>query len=195
MMRSDIIRALVILIIMLCLSLQFFSSEAFAADSSGHWRPTFDLVMRWLNFGILVFLLIKFGKNPLMNLLRQRKEELQREIIRAEEQRQEAEAKVKEANRQLDESIARLEEIKDKIIKQGEIKKQKIIQDARLESKIILEESKRRIDTQVLNAKKMFQAEMVDEAMKIVFQKLPRHITQEDNQKFLDQFLSRVLSE
>jgi len=195
MTRSDIIRALVILVIILYLGLQFFPSEAFAADSSGDWRSTFDLVMRWLNFGILVFLLIKFGKNPLMNLLRQRKQELQREIKWAEEQRQEAEAKVKEANRQLDESIARLEEIKEKIIKQGEIIKQKIIQDAQAESKIILEEAKRRIDTQALSARKMCQAEMIDEAMKIVLQKLPQQITEEDNQKFLDQFLFRVLSE
>jgi hypothetical protein len=41
----------------------------------------------------------------------------------------------------------------------------------------------------------MFQAEMVDEAMQTVFEKLPQHITQADNQKFLDQYLTQVSSE
>jgi hypothetical protein len=41
----------------------------------------------------------------------------------------------------------------------------------------------------------MFQAEMIDEAMKTVFEKLPQHITQADNQKFLDQYLTQVSSD
>ena len=88
------------------------TSGAFAADGSNQWRPTYDLVMRWLNFGILVFLLIKFGKKPLLSLLHKRKEELQREINRAEEQRNKAETKIKEVHTLLDGSVVRLEEKK-----------------------------------------------------------------------------------
>jgi F-type H+-transporting ATPase subunit b len=172
-----------------------FPHQALAADNSNQWRPTYDLIMRYLNFGILLFLLIKFGKKPLMNLLRQRKEELQKEINRAEEKKKEAKANVAKVHRQLDESAARLEEIKQKIIKQGEIKKQRIIENAQQESKILLQEANRRIDSQILNAKKRLQAQMIDEAMAIVFKKLPRQITEEDNQKFLDQYLTRVSSE
>ena len=158
-------------------------------------RPTYDRVMRWLNFGILAFLLVIFSKNPLMNMLRQRKAELQREIKRAEEQRKNAETKANEVRQQLDESVAHLEEIKQKIIKQGETRKKEIIQEARAESKILLMEAKRRIDNQILSTKKMFQAELIDEAMKTVFEKLPQHVTQADNQKFLDQYLTQVSSD
>jgi F-type H+-transporting ATPase subunit b len=193
--RLHIIWAAVLLAIAVTISLPLFPHEALAADSSNQWRPAYDLIMRYLNFGILLFLLIKFGKKPLVNFLRQRKEELQKEINRAEEKKKEAEANVAKVHRQLDESAARLEEIKQKIIKQGEIKKQRIIENAQQESKILLQEAKRRIDSQVLNARKRLQAQMIDEAMAIVFKKLPRQITEEDNQKFLDQYLTRVLSE
>jgi F-type H+-transporting ATPase subunit b len=195
MKRSKMIKASLVLAFALCLSVLFFTSETLAADNSANWRPTYDLVMRWLNFVILAFLLVKFGKNPLMNMLRQRKEELQREIKRAEEQRKNAEAKANEARQQLDEGVARLEEIKQKIIKQGETRKKEIIQEAQAESRILLMEAKRRIDNQILSTKKMFKAKMIDEAMKTVFEKLPQHITQADNQKFLDQYLTQTLSE
>jgi F-type H+-transporting ATPase subunit b len=169
MKHSKMIKASLVLSFALCLSLLFFASETLAADNSGHWRPTYDLVMRWLNFVILAFLLVKFGKNPLMKVLRQRKEELQREIKRAEEQRKNAEAKANEVRLQLDERIAHLEEIKQRIMKQGETRKKEIIQEARAESKILLMEAKRRIDNQILSTKKMFQAEMFGSSKAGVF--------------------------
>ena len=192
---SKVIKASLVLAVALGMSLLFFTSETLAADFSGNWRSTYDYVMRWLNFVILAFLLVKFGKNPLMNVLRQRKQELQREIKRAEEQRKNAEAQANEARQQLEESGAHLEEVKQRIIRQGETRKNEIIQGAQAESKILLIEAKRRIDTQILSAKKMFQAEMIDEAMKTVFEKLPQYINPTDNQKFLDQYLRQVSSD
>ncbi len=192
---SAIIKTLAIFAMTAGMGLLVFTSEALAVGSAGDWRPTYDLVMRWLNFIILVFLLIKFGKNPLMNLLRQRKEELQREINRAEEKRNKAQAKVKEVNKLLDESVVRLEDRKEKIIKQGENRKQEIIRDGQKESKLLLQESERKLYAQFLSAKKTFQAEMIDEAMKIVFKKLPPQISDEDNQKLLNQYFARVSSE
>ena len=40
------------------LSLHLLGPEAFAAEKTNNWRPTYDLVMRWVNFGIIVFLYI-----------------------------------------------------------------------------------------------------------------------------------------
>jgi F-type H+-transporting ATPase subunit b len=195
MKRSRLIKASWVLALVLVLGFVGFIPEVLAADAAGSWRSKYDLVMRYLNFLILAFVLIKFGKNPLMNALRQRKEEIQKEIKKAEEQRKEAEAKANELRRQLEENVAQLEQIKQKIINRGETRKKEIIQEARAESKILLLEAKRRIDSQIISTKKMFQAEMVDEAMKTVFEKLPQHITQADNQKFLDQYITQISSE
>ena len=126
MKGPNLIKTFSILVMATGMGLLVFTSEALAAGSAGDWRPTYDLVMRWLNFLILVFLLIKFGKNPLMNLLSQRKGELQREISRVEEQRDKAQAKVNEAHKLLDESVVRLKDRKEKIIKQGENRKKEI---------------------------------------------------------------------
>ncbi len=195
MKGPNLIKTFSLLVMATGMGLLVFTSEALAAGSAGDWRPTYDLVMRWLNFIILVFLLIKFGKNPLMNLLSQRKGELQREISRVEEQRDKAQAKVKEVYTLLDESAERLEYIKEKIVKRGENRKKEIIRDGQKESKFLLQESERKLYAQFLSAKKTFQAEMVDEAMQVVFKKLPPQISDEDNQKLLNQYFARVSSE
>ncbi len=181
--------------------------NAFAADGSNAWRPTYDLIMRWVNrptydlimrwvnFVILAFILVKFGKGPLLNMLGQQKKDLQKEISLAEKQKNKAEGKVQEIREQFDASSERFEEIKKRIIQQGENKKKEMIENAQKESRILIQEAKRRMDTQILSGQKAFQAEMVEEAMKIVFQKLPQYFTEKDNQKLIERYLTQVSSE
>ena len=167
----------------------FSGYEALAAEGANQWRHTYDLVMMWINFLILAFLLVKFGRKPLMGFLLGRREELVQEIERIEAEKQEADAKVADALKQIDESQIRLERIKERIIKEGENKKQTIIENAQLESKILLEEAQRKIDNLFIEAKKKYRDEMIDKAMEIVFEKLPLEITDQDNQRFNKQFL------
>jgi len=169
--------------------------NAFAADGSNAWRPTYDLIMRWVNFVILAFILVKFGKGPLLNMLGQRKKDLQKEISLAEKQKNGAKDKLQKIREQLDASSERFEEIKKRIIQQGENKKKEMIENAQKESRILIQEAKRRMDTQILSVQKAFQAEMVDEAMKIVFQKLPRYFSEKDNQKLIELYLTQVSPE
>ena len=180
------------LLIPIAAVLHFSGYEALAADGANHWRHTYDLVMMWVNFLILAFLLVKFGRKPLMGFLHGRREELAQEIERIEAERKEADAKVADALKQLGESEIRLERIKGRIIKEGEKKKQTIIENAQQESKILLEEAQRKIGNLFVDAKKKYRDEMIDKAMEIVFEKLPLEITDQDNQRLLKQFLMRA---
>ena len=166
--------------------------NAYAADGSNAWRPTYDLIMRWVNFVILAFILVKFGKGPLLNMLGQQKKDLQKEINLAEKHKNEAEGKVQEIRQQLDESSERFEEIKKRIIQQGENKKKEMIENAKKEGSILIQEAKRRMDTQILSVHKAFQAEMVEKTITIVFQKLPQHVTEKDNQKRFENYLTQI---
>jgi F-type H+-transporting ATPase subunit b len=194
MKRLNFMMRLLFLAIAVTMSLHFFRSEALATENTSHWRSIYDLVLMYLNFAIFAFLLVKFGKKPLMNFLRQRKEQIEREVKRVEEERDRANQQVKETLKQIEESKDRFAEIKEKIIKHGEKKKQEIIQDAMQESKILLSEAKRRIDNQILKAKDQFQAELVDAAVATALERLPGEITAKDNQRFLDQYITSTNS-
>ncbi|MGD2028362.1 MAG: ATP synthase F0 subunit B [Desulfobacterales bacterium] len=174
------------------LSLHFWGYEAFAAEKSSSWRPIYDLILRWINFGIIVFLVIKYLKTPIMNFLRGQKEKLAQEIKRLEDKKQGISENIEETLKTIDESEVRFAELKERIVYQGEKKKEAIIQTAQKQSKIMLEDAKRRIDTYFIQAKTKFRAELIDRAIDLAMEKLPKEITAEDNEKLTSEYLTLV---
>ncbi len=174
----------------LVIGIHLLGTEASAADNPDNWRPVFDLVMRWLNFGIIVFIIVKYARRPIRDFLLSRREEVAREIERIAEKKEEAEKKIQAANRMLNESEMRFAKIKERILREGEKNRQKIIEDAQRESKILLESTTKKIETQLIDAKRAFKSELVDTAISLAMKRLPDEITTEDNQKFTNQFLA-----
>jgi F-type H+-transporting ATPase subunit b len=177
-------------ILAVVIGILLLGTEASAADNSGDWRPVFDLVMRWLNFGIIVFILVKYARTPIKDFLLSRRAEVAREIEMVEEKKEEANKKIQDAARMLDESEVRFTRVKERIIQEGETKKQKLIEDAQQESKILLESTMKKIQSQLLDAKRAFKSELVDTAISLAMKRLPDEITSEDNQNFTNQFLA-----
>ena len=182
-------------LIAMVLSLNFLGHDALAAEKTSGWRPMYDLILRWLNFGIIAFVIVKYGKTPIMNFLRGQKDKLAQEINRLENEKEDAKAKIKETLKAVDESETRFSELKDRIIQQGEKKKLEIIASAQNQSKMMLEDAKRRVDTHFLQAKNEFRAELIDRAMDMAMERLPKEITPDDNDKFTRLFLESSLTE
>jgi F-type H+-transporting ATPase subunit b len=174
------------------LTLHVFGHDAFAAEKASTWRPTYDLIFRWINFGIIVFLVVKYGKTPIMNFLRGQKEKLAQEIKRLEDKKQGISANIEETLKTIDESEVRFAELKERIVRQGEKKKEVIIQTAQNQSKTMLEDAKRRIDTHFIQAKNKFKAEMIDRAIDLAMERLTKEITTEDNEKLTIEYLTLV---
>jgi len=178
------------LILAVVIGILLLGTEASAANNSDDWRPVFDLVMRWLNFGIIVFILVKYARTPIKDFLLSRREEVAREIEIVEEKKEAANKKIQDAVRMLDESEVRFARVKERIIQEGESKKQKLIEDAKQESKILLESTRKKIENQLLDAQRAFKSELVDTAISLAMKRLPDEITTEDDQNFTNQFLA-----
>ena len=174
--------------------LHLASAEAFAADGPDGWRPIFDLVMRWVNFLILAFLLIKFTRLPIKNFLAGKKEDIAREIEVLETEKEKMLQKIDENRKQIENSKARLEQLKETIIAQGEKNKIQIIEDAERESKILMESAKKKIESRIFDAQRTIRGELVDEAIELALKKLTESITDQDNQKFIDAFIKSAAS-
>jgi len=169
--------------------LHLSSFEALAADSANDWRPMFDLVMRWVNFLILAFLLIKFSRLPIKSFLASKKEDIASEIEELESAKEQMLLKIDESRQQIENSKERLSKLKKSIIAQGEKNKIKLIEDAERESKILLESAKQKIESRISDAREVIKLELVDLAIALAIQKLPDTITDQDNQKFIDAYL------
>jgi F-type H+-transporting ATPase subunit b len=179
-------------IVLSLVCLHLLGLEAIAAEGQDSWRPLFDEIMRWLNFAILAFLLIKFGRVPIKNFFKTRKEEMVSEIKTLENEKQEALREIDKNLKLLEDSGERFEALKERIVAQGEKNKQKIIEDAKQESKALLEGAKQKIDSQIVEARNKLKKELIDSAIAIAMERLPAEMTAEDNQKWVDRFLSNT---
>ncbi len=168
--------------------------EVLAADNSGDWRPLFDLVMRWVNFLILAFLLIKFSRAPIKKFLEGKKQDIAEVIGGLEDEKEEMLRQIEASKKQLEDNRERLSALKERIVDQGKKTRQEIIESAERESKLMLTSARLKIDNQITEARQLLKSELVDAAITLAAQLLPEKITEEDNQKFIDAFMSRASS-
>jgi len=169
------------------LFLHFSAFNAFASENT--WRPTYDLVLKWVNFFIMVFLIVKFGGKPLMDFLKGRKEQISSELRHLETEREIISVKINEAMKTLDESETRFAQIKENIVKQGEAKKAEIISEASKESIMLIEKAKQSAEYQLLKAKEKLRTDMIDQAFEIALEKIPKVITDQDKKNLVDYYI------
>ncbi len=165
---------------------------ATAADGTGDWRTTFDLVMRWVNFLVLAAVLVKFTRLPLKSFLAGKQAEVGRQIDALESEKAQVVRQIEENRRQLENSRERLAELNNKIVAQGEKNRLAIIAAAEHESGLMLTAAKLRIENRINDARKALHAELVDAAVDLALQRLPENITDRDNDTFVDVFLKSV---
>jgi F-type H+-transporting ATPase subunit b len=173
--------------------IHILGSDVLAAEESSGGRKTWDEVMLWLNAAILFGVMIKFGGPPIMGFLRGQRQDVAREIKQVEEEKEKITAKIQETFKTLDESEARFADMKQRIINQGEKRKQEIIEEAIRQSQLMMDTAKRKLESQILQAKSTFKSEMVDVAVDLASEKLPKQITDADNQRFVDDYLSKAV--
>lgn len=171
------------------LSLHLLGSDAYAAEKTSNWRPVYDMIMRWVNFGIIVFLVYRYARKPIMNFLRGQKDKVADEIKELETRRDEMVAKIDQTQKVIEESDVRFAKLKERIIQQGERKKAEIIESAQSHGKAMIADATRRIDTHFLQAKNTLKSELIDKAIEMALEKLPAQITPEDNENFTRDFL------
>ena len=100
------------------------ANDVWAAASGADWRPIYDLAMRWVNFIILAFILVKFGRAPLKNFLQHRQADIASQIEDLEQEKAAVLAEVDQNLKALDASQERFESMKTRIMRQGEKRKQ-----------------------------------------------------------------------
>jgi len=174
------------------MSVLLFPQGALAADPE--WRPTYDVAMRWINFIILVAVIVKYAREPIKDFLKLRKEEVVAQIDELDEEKTRILDEIKSVKQQGVENQARFKELKARLIAQGENRKKQIIDQAKQQSVIMLEETRRKMENRILQAKASLKMELLDIAMAQAVKKLPELITERDNQYFLDDYMRNLES-
>jgi F-type H+-transporting ATPase subunit b len=163
-----------------------------AMASSPEWRPTYDVVMKYVNFGILAAVIYRYGREPIKNFLKQQQGDVVAQIDALEGEKNRVIEEIKAAQSQAAENRERLEEMKARLISQGESEKQQIIEQAQQQSATMIEAAEKKMDFKIVQAHKQIKHELANLAFEQALLRLPQIMTDSDNQHLVDIYMERL---
>lgn len=163
-----------------------------AADGSAPWRATYDTVMMWVNFVILVALLVKLLRNPLRQFLSDQADEITRELDTMAAKKDAAEQGLADTRARIEKQAQKMEKVRDLILDQGQREKETLIANARSQARTMLNNAQQRAENRVREAGHTLKTEMVDAAFAIAHQKLPTLVQPRDQQRWLKRALKAL---
>jgi F-type H+-transporting ATPase subunit b len=146
--------------------------------------------MLWINFGILVFLFLKYAKKPLIGFLRGESKKIKEEITDVETQLDKAKTIMESEVINLKDLEGRIQEIRGNIVEIAQREREKTIEQARITANRMMEDVNKESEYKIELAKKTIQDEMMDFAISIVKERLEKGLKPEDDEKLINEFLS-----
>ncbi len=194
--NSSLVTRHSLLILASCIMYLASVSIAFASsggEEGGAGAIFKDYLWKIINFGILFFVLYKFGKKPLQSFLKQRTELIEKtlkEAQQAKELAQKALAAVEERLKARDREIG---EIVSSAKESGEKEKARLIEEGSRMKEKILEQAKTNIDYEVKRAKETIMEEAAAIAIELAEKKLKEKLTKKEEQlKLLEESLVKI---
>jgi F-type H+-transporting ATPase subunit b len=166
--------------------------EVFAAETTSTARRVWDTILLLINFGVLVFVFIKFGKKPLMDFLRGRRHEIKENLDSLDSKRQDARSRMSIEEQKLGGIEDRTQEIREAIIQAGQKAKEEIIEQGKREAAHMLEKAQANATYRLANAKKALRKELLDIVLSLLQEKLRENLTSEDHEKLIEQFIAGI---
>lgn len=153
-----------------------------------------DWVFKFVNFAVLVGILIKFAGKPLKDYLQNRRNTIKAKIDEANRTVQEAEALKEQYERKLSQLGDEMEAFKKAVIEGAEKEKQKIVDEANEFASRIREQARIAYEQELKDAMNTIKEEIarltMERAEKLIAQKL----TREDHNRMVGDFIEKLRS-
>jgi F-type H+-transporting ATPase subunit b len=190
-----------VLIVMAATMLLFSFYGVCLAASEGHGEEgsaqgaskVWDLLARFINFGILAVAIVFLARKPVKSFFSNRSEKIKKEFDELELRKQRAQAQLEEIGKKL----AQMEQDREKIIaqfmKEGEAEKEKIIESARVLSARIEEQAKLTIKQEIQQARLTLKHEIAELSMHMAEELIKKNIKPEDEERLIKHYIEKVV--
>jgi F-type H+-transporting ATPase subunit b len=167
--------------------------EAPGHEAGGeHGIDAKTLALQLLNFGVLAFVLIKFGGAAINKTLRARHDQLKADLDEAARLRREAEERFRAHEQRLANIEREIQDMLGHIRGEAEQEKARIIAGAEEKARRIQDETRFALEQQVKEAELRFRAEVAQAAVKVADELLKRSVTPSDEQRLAQSFVSEL---
>lgn len=165
---------------------------AHAGVTSGQIR---DFVLRCINFGLLVVLLVVLLRKPIGNAMRSRTEGIANELDELNQRREEAAKELAEMERRLADAAQEQEAILAEFRSQGERERERIIEGAKAMGERIKQQAQFTIEQETNQAKASLRREIADLSASVAEDLLKQKMTADDQARLVSEYLTKVEQE
>lgn len=183
-----------IAIVVLAASTGFASEGGEGAHHVDKGAQLKDLGWRVLNFAVLIGILVfALKKADVKGALAARQAQIEKDLKDAQEGRAAAEAKLAEYSSKLDQASKEIDELHAAIIREGEQEKERIIAEARIAAQKIAAQAAQSAEQETVKARAELRAEAARLAVEIATGKLTGAIQKADHDRFVGEYLDKVV--
>jgi F-type H+-transporting ATPase subunit b len=153
-----------------------------------------DLGWRVLNFVVLLGILgFAIKKADVKGSLAARQSQIEKDLKDAQEGRAAAEAKLAEYTGKLSQATKEIDELQAAIIREGEQEKERIISEAKIAAQKIAAQAAQSAEQETIKARAELRAEAARLAVEIATGKLTGAIQKADHDRFVGEYLDKVV--
>lgn len=169
-------------------------AAVFAATGEGSstGRQLYDLVMRIINFAILLGALIYFLRKPARSFIENSVEAIRKLIKDAEETRKTAEAKMKEAEEKFAGLSRQVEELMEHAREESETEKARILSEAEKAVEKLKREASQAIQQELKKSQEELRNEVAQIAVTIAREIIRENIQEKDHTRFVAEYLEKL---
>jgi F-type H+-transporting ATPase subunit b len=151
-----------------------------------------SLVIQAINFGLLLFILIKLLYKPLLAKMNERTEAIRSSLEEAKAARAEAERERAEHATKLQASLAEAQSIRATALKDAAEEQRRLVDAARAEAARLVEAARSEMGQDVRRARQELRQEVADLATSVAERLIRKSLRDEDHRRIVDDAINRV---
>ena len=151
-----------------------------------------SIVIQMINFGLLLFILIKLLYKPLLAKMNERTEAIRSSLEEAKAARAEAERERVEHAAKLQASLAEAQSIRATALKDAAEEQRRLVDAARAEAARLVEAARSEMAQDVRRARQELRQEVADLATSVAERLIRKSLRDEDHRRIVDDAINRV---
>ena len=151
-----------------------------------------SLVIQAINFGLLLFILIKLLYKPLLAKMNERTEAIRSSLEEAKAARADAERERAEHAAKLQASLAEAHSIRATALKDAAEEQRRLVDAARAEAARLVEAARSEMAQDVRRARQELRQEVADLATSVAERLIRKSLRDEDHRRIVDDAINRV---
>ena len=183
-----------VLAVLLVLSMGAGSGRGASGGEGGSKGWVATDTWRVMNFVVLVVALFFVLRKPISQALSSRIKDIREQLASLEAQKAEAEKQLAQYNEKLSQLESEAEKIVEGYIKQGNEAKAKILKEAQATAEKLQVQARRNIEHEFDKARQELQREVVEKSLAKAEETLKKAITDQDQDKLVDEYLDKVVA-